>query len=117
MDMSVLTMRAARLVAVTMLLVNAGTVWAAESARYPVKPVRMIIAQTTGTSVDTLARVLAQRMGEELGQGGLSIRTRDPHHTNFFRRISIKVRRHSPQGTSTVLHTNPRELGLFCFLL
>jgi tripartite-type tricarboxylate transporter receptor subunit TctC len=40
---------------------------AAERA-FPVKPIRFIIAQTTGTSVDTLARVLAVRMGEELGQ-------------------------------------------------
>ncbi len=35
---------------------------------FPTKPVRVIIAQTTGTSVDTLARVLLQRVGEELGQ-------------------------------------------------
>lgn len=42
---------------------------AAESAAaYPSKPIRFIIAQTTGTSVDTLARTLAVRMGEELGQ-------------------------------------------------
>ncbi len=41
---------------------------AAEPAAYPLKPIRIIIAQTTGTSVDTLARVLAMRMGEELGQ-------------------------------------------------
>jgi tripartite-type tricarboxylate transporter receptor subunit TctC len=40
---------------------------AAERA-YPSKPIRFIIAQTTGTSVDTLARVLAMRMGEDLGQ-------------------------------------------------
>ena len=35
---------------------------------YPTKPIRLIIANTTGTSVDTLGRVLAARMGEELGQ-------------------------------------------------
>jgi len=37
-------------------------------AAYPGKPIRFIIAQTTGTSVDTLARSLAIRLGEELGQ-------------------------------------------------
>ncbi len=35
---------------------------------YPSRPVRLIIAQTTGTSVDTLSRVLAVKLGEELGQ-------------------------------------------------
>jgi hypothetical protein len=59
---------------------------------------------------------LDQRL-QQHRRGSLSIRTRDSHHTNFFRRISIKVRRHSSQGTSPVLHTNPRELCLFCFLL
>lgn len=34
---------------------------------YPVKPVRLIIANTPGTSVDALARVLGVRLGEELG--------------------------------------------------
>ena len=38
------------------------------AANFPTKPVRLIIANTTGTSVDTLARVLAVRLGEELGQ-------------------------------------------------
>jgi tripartite-type tricarboxylate transporter receptor subunit TctC len=45
------------------------TALAAESASsYPTRPVRFIIAQTTGTSVDTLARILAVKMGELLGQ-------------------------------------------------
>ncbi len=35
---------------------------------FPSKPIRLIIANTTGTSVDTLARVLGARMGDELGQ-------------------------------------------------
>ena len=47
----------------------AGPAGAAEAAAsYPTKPVRLIIANTTGTSVDTLARVLAIKMGELLGQ-------------------------------------------------
>ena len=37
-------------------------------ASYPTRPVRFIIAQTTGTSVDTLARILATKMGELMGQ-------------------------------------------------
>ncbi len=41
---------------------------AAQGASYPAKPIRLIIANTTGTSVDTLSRVLAARMGDALGQ-------------------------------------------------
>ena len=41
---------------------------AAHGQSYPTKPIRLIIANTTGTSVDTLARVLGVRLGEELGQ-------------------------------------------------
>jgi tripartite-type tricarboxylate transporter receptor subunit TctC len=40
----------------------------AHAQPYPTKPIRLIIANTTGTSVDTLARVLGVRLGEELGQ-------------------------------------------------
>jgi tripartite-type tricarboxylate transporter receptor subunit TctC len=39
-----------------------------KSASYPTRPIRLIVANTTGTSVDTLARVLAAKMSEELGQ-------------------------------------------------
>jgi len=38
------------------------------TSSYPSRPVRFIIAQTTGTSVDTLARILAAKMGELMGQ-------------------------------------------------
>ena len=38
------------------------------ASSYPARPVRFIIAQTTGTSVDTLARILATKMGELMGQ-------------------------------------------------
>ena len=40
----------------------------AHAQSFPSKPVRLIIANTTGTSVDTLARELAVKFGEELGQ-------------------------------------------------
>lgn len=38
------------------------------ATNYPTRPVRLIIANTTGTSVDTLSRVMASKLGEELGQ-------------------------------------------------
>lgn len=45
-----------------------GTAAAQGTAGYPSRPIRLIIANTTGTSVDTLSRVIATRLGEELGQ-------------------------------------------------
>ena len=41
---------------------------AAQTTSYPTKPVRVIIANTTGTSVDTLSRVLAVKMSDILGE-------------------------------------------------
>jgi tripartite-type tricarboxylate transporter receptor subunit TctC len=42
---------------------------AAQSAKeYPSRPIRLIIPQTAGSSTDTMARVLAVKMGELLGQ-------------------------------------------------
>lgn len=35
---------------------------------YPTRPVRLVIAQTPGSSIDAMARVVAARMGELLGQ-------------------------------------------------
>ncbi len=58
----------ARRIAVTVTLAVCAIAHAADQATFPLKPIRFIIAQTTGTSVDTLARVLALRMSEELGQ-------------------------------------------------
>jgi tripartite-type tricarboxylate transporter receptor subunit TctC len=54
------------------LVVAGHTVVAAVAAEratsYPTRPVRLVVANTTGTSVDTLARVLAAKMSEQLGQ-------------------------------------------------
>ncbi|HZN25141.1 MAG TPA: tripartite tricarboxylate transporter substrate binding protein [Burkholderiales bacterium] len=55
--------------AVSVILSFALPVSAADSvSSYPSRPVRYVIAQTTGTSVDTLARILGVKMGELLGQ-------------------------------------------------
>jgi tripartite-type tricarboxylate transporter receptor subunit TctC len=55
--------------ALVVTAVFAAPSFAAEKpASYPTRPVRLIVANTTGTSVDTLARVLAAKMSEELGQ-------------------------------------------------
>ena len=49
----------------TLLVLLCGAVHA---QAYPSKPIRFIIANTTGTSVDTLARIVGVKMGELLGQ-------------------------------------------------
>lgn len=66
--MSALMRKTACSIAALATLSLAAAAPAAEPVAYPLKPIRIIVAQTTGTSVDTLARVLAMRMGEELGQ-------------------------------------------------
>ena len=46
-----------------------GIISAAETAaNYPSKPVRLIVAQGTGSSVDTLGRILAARLTDEWGR-------------------------------------------------
>jgi tripartite-type tricarboxylate transporter receptor subunit TctC len=42
--------------------------YAAEPARYPVKPIRLVVPQQAGSSNDTLSRVMAIFLGESLGQ-------------------------------------------------
>lgn len=46
-----------------------GWATAAESAKdYPTKPIRFVISQTPGSSIDTMSRLVATKMGELLGQ-------------------------------------------------
>lgn len=50
---------------------NGGIAWAQaerSAGNYPTKPIRFIIANTTGTSVDTLARIVGAKMSDLLGQ-------------------------------------------------
>src|SRR5262245_50039874 len=41
---------------------------AAQKDGYPNRPVRLIIAQTPGSSIDAMGRVVATKMGELLGE-------------------------------------------------
>ena len=59
---------ASLLVASAFFFAPAQSVQAQGAGDYPSKPIRFIIANGTGTSVDTLARVIAARFSEELGK-------------------------------------------------
>ncbi|MEO7728516.1 MAG: tripartite tricarboxylate transporter substrate binding protein [Burkholderiales bacterium] len=39
-----------------------------EAAAYPARPIRLMVPQNPGASVDNVSRILAAKMGEELGQ-------------------------------------------------
>ena len=68
---------------------------------YPSRPVRLIIAQTTGTSVDTLSRVLAVKLGEELGQQIVADNRGGAGGT-----IGAEIAAHAPPDGHTLLATS-----------
>jgi tripartite-type tricarboxylate transporter receptor subunit TctC len=51
------------------LLVGASPLWSAESAKdYPSRPIRLIVPNAPGSSVDTLSRIMANKLTEVIGQ-------------------------------------------------
>jgi len=50
------------------LTIQAGNAWAAAGERYPTRPVRAIVGFVPGGSTDLIARQLAQKLTETLGQ-------------------------------------------------
>ena len=71
------------------------------ASNYPNRPVRLIIAQTTGTSVDTLCRVLAAKLGEELGQQIVADNRGGAGGT-----IGAEIAAHAPPDGHTLLATS-----------
>ena len=54
---------------VAAIVIAAPSAWAADAAEsFPAKPVRMIVAQGIGTSVDTLGRIIGTQLGEMWGK-------------------------------------------------
>jgi tripartite-type tricarboxylate transporter receptor subunit TctC len=45
-----------------------GAAWAQDARDYPSRPVRLIVPNAPGSSIDTMTRIVAARMGETLGQ-------------------------------------------------
>ena len=64
------TLKAAFVFSLTILpCLYQGAATAAEAAKdYPTKPIRFVLAQTAGSSIDTMSRVIATKLGELLGQ-------------------------------------------------
>ena len=54
-----------------LLIASALTVPAAKAQSYPTKPVRLIVGFAAGGGTDLLARIMAGKMGESLGQSVL----------------------------------------------
>jgi tripartite-type tricarboxylate transporter receptor subunit TctC len=46
------------------LLASAGAAWSADAGNYPDRPVRMVVPNAPGSSVDTLSRIVAQKLSE-----------------------------------------------------
>lgn len=46
----------------------AGTPPAAQAQEYPLRPVKLVVPNAPGASIDTLARIITARLGEPLGQ-------------------------------------------------
>jgi tripartite-type tricarboxylate transporter receptor subunit TctC len=46
----------------------AGAAWAADAAKYPERPIRLIVPQAPGSSSDTLARIVALELTKHIGQ-------------------------------------------------
>lgn len=60
---------ASALFAASVCLMSIGPAGAADPVKdYPNKPIRFVIAQTPGSSIDTMSRVIATKLGELLGQ-------------------------------------------------
>lgn len=86
----------------TACILHQGAATAADAAQaYPSRPVRLIIAQTTGTSVDTLCRVLVVKLSEELGQQIVADNRGGAGGT-----IGAEIAAHAPPDGYTLLATS-----------
>ncbi|TMG79391.1 MAG: tripartite tricarboxylate transporter substrate binding protein [Betaproteobacteria bacterium] len=76
---------------------------AAQTEAYPAKPVRLIVAFPPGGSVDVVARLVAPRLSESLGQPVL-IDNRSGASGNIGTELAARAR---PDGYTLLIHTIP----------
>jgi tripartite-type tricarboxylate transporter receptor subunit TctC len=50
------------------MLSASGTSYSADAGNYPDRPIRMVVPNAPGSSVDTLSRIVASKLSETLGQ-------------------------------------------------
>ena len=85
--------------------------FAAHAQTYPNKPVRIIVSQAAGGGVDTLARLVAQKMTESLGQNGHRREQdrRGRHHRRHVRDQGASRRLHAAHGADRQrgVHADP----------
>jgi tripartite-type tricarboxylate transporter receptor subunit TctC len=80
----------------------AGSIAAARAQGYPVKPVRIVVAQAAGAQSDLFARLLGQKLGESLGQSVIS----DPRPGAGGAIGAEIVARAAPDGYTLLMGTN-----------
>jgi len=76
---------------------------AAQTEIYPARPVRLIVAFPPGGSVDAVARVVAPRLSESLGQP-VVIENRSGASGNIGTELAARAR---PDGYTLIIHTIP----------
>lgn len=74
----------------------------AAAQAYPAKPVRMVVAFTAGSAIDLLARVVAQRLGEQWGQQVI-VENRPGAGGSLG---ANSVSKAAPDGYAMLVHTN-----------
>ena len=67
-ERSAVMIAASRIGIMLFTMVTASQVMAAEPAQFPVKPVRLVIGAAPGGTPDILARILAPKLAEQMGQ-------------------------------------------------
>ncbi len=61
-------MKTAAISALGLILTSGAPLFAADAANYPDRPIRMVVPNAPGSSVDTLSRIVAQKLTEVIGQ-------------------------------------------------